>query len=236
MDTGTNDPQLQPSLPQRGWFARTDAEFRRELLALSRPHTYAAGAVIYQAGDLRGDFFVVRAGVVLLHSRFAHADAILLHMVHPGDSFGSTPALLSHARVATASARTPVQVLRIAGDDLRALLTRRPEWMVELGRDLLHYCEVAMQAAGDLLIRDTAARCAAVLLRLGGRRWAEDAEANQPSHVPASQAEIAMMANVSRNTLNEVLRAFTEQGIVALEYRSVLLKDPAHLRKIADGH
>lgn len=235
MNKRTSDPRLEHSVPQRGWLARTDAEFRRELLALSRPCAYAAGAVIYQAGDLRGDFFVVRAGVVLLHSRFAHPDAILLHMVHPGDSFGSTPALLAQGRVATASARTPVQLARIAGDDLRALIKRRPEWMAELGRDLLHYCEVAMQAAGDLLIRDTAARCAAVLLRLGGRRWAQDEEADQPSHVPASQSEIAMMANVARNTLSEVLRVFTERGIVALEYRSVLLKNPGHLRKIADG-
>lgn len=235
MNNRTSDPRSPQALPQRGWLARTDAEFRRELLALARPDRYAAGAVIYQAGDLRGDFFVVRAGVVLLHSRFAHPDAILLHMVHPGDSFGSTPALLAHARVATASARTPVQVLRVAGDDLRGLIKCRPEWAGELGRDLLHHCEVAMQAAGDLLIRDTAARCAAVLLRLGGRRWAEDEQADQPSHVPASQSEIAMMVNVSRNTLNEVLRVFTERGIVALEYRSVLLKDPARLRKIADG-
>lgn len=44
-----------------------------------------------------------------------------------------------------------------------------------------------------------------------------------------------MMANVSRNTLNEVLRAFTGQGIAALACRSVLLEDPAGLRKIAVG-
>ena len=235
MNVRTLDPALGRWLPQRGWLAKADADFRRELLALGRPRAYRAGAVIYRAGDPGGEFFVLAAGIVLLHSRFAHADAIFLHMVHPGECFGSAPVLAARARAATASARTPVEVLSIAGNDLRALLKHRPEWAVELGRDLLHYCEVAMQAAGDLLIRDTAARCAAVLLRLVGRRWAEEAEANQPSHVPAPQSEIAMMANVSRNTLNEVLRAFTERGIVALEYRSVLLKDPVRLRKIADG-
>jgi CRP-like cAMP-binding protein len=131
----THDPQVQDHLLQRSSLAKADPEFRQALLALAGPRSYATGAPIYHAGDTRRDFFLVAKGVVALHSRFTHPDATMLHMVHAGECFGSVPALFGHTRLATASARTPVEVLRVPGVDLQAMLQRRPEWFVELGRD-----------------------------------------------------------------------------------------------------
>ena len=233
--TKSSGATVESCLPIRGWFADCPPRFRREFLALGRPKFYAAGSVIYQADDVGQDVFGISSGVVTVQSKFTHPDAVLLHMLRPGDWFGIAPVLLKRSRVVTAVARTDVDLLRVPGDELRALFRRRPEWSVELGREPIYSMELAMQIATDLLIRDAAARCAAVLLRLAGRRSASATDADLPSEIPASQTEIAMLSNVSRNTFSRVVREFSSRRLVTLDYRSLTVNDPARLRDVADS-
>jgi CRP-like cAMP-binding protein len=92
-----------------------------------------------------------------------------------------------------------------------------------------------MQTANDLLIRNASARCAAVLLRLAGRRWPSGPDADLPSEIPASQTELAMLCNVSRNTFSRIVKEFTSRRLVTLSYRSLTVNDPARLRDVADA-
>ena len=120
-------PSVPASFPIRGWFADSHPQFQRELLALARPKSVGAGNVIYQAGEAGVDAFGVCSGVVTMQCRFAHADAVLLHLLWPGEWFGYVPVLVGQARRVTVIARTDVELLRVPGEELRALLRRRPE-------------------------------------------------------------------------------------------------------------
>jgi CRP-like cAMP-binding protein len=231
----TRGPSVPTGFPIRGWFADCHPRFRRDFLALARSKSYAVGSVIYQAGDVGQDVFGISSGVVTVQSKFTHPDAVLLHMLRPGDWFGTAPVLLKRSRVVTTVARTDVNLLRVPGDELRALLRRRPEWLAELGREPIYTMDLAMQIAADLLIRDASARCAAVLLRLAGRRWASGWDVDLPSEIPASQMELAMLSNVSRNTFSRVVREFSSRRLVTLDYRSLTVNDPARLRDVADS-
>ena len=233
--THSRGPNVSASFPVRGWFAKCDPEFRRALLPLGRPKFYAAGSVIYQAGEVGQDVFGIKSGVVILQSRLTHPDAMLVHMLRPGEWFGTVPVLLERSRRITAVARTDVDLLRVPGDELRALLRRRPEWIAEIGRDAVHYMDLGMQIAADLLIRDASARCAATLLRLAGRRWTSGPDADLPSEIPASQTELAMLCNLSRNTFSRVVKEFSSRRLVTLNYRSLTVNNPARLRVVADA-
>ncbi len=234
MDAARSAVQI-PAFPVFGWFGNSPPEFRREVLALARPRSHPAGTVFYQAGDRGPDVHGVVTGVVTLQGRFTHPDAVLLHMVHPGEWFGTSPVLFDQTHLVTATARTDVEVLRIPGDELRTLLRRRPEWFYEFAQDAVYSLDLAMQGAADLLIRDATARCAAVLLRLARRRWAHAPDGDTPGEIPASQTEIAMLCNVSRNTFSRVVNEFAAQGLLTTRYRSTTLHEPARLRTIANG-
>lgn len=228
-------PGVAASCPIRGWFAQSHPQFRSDIFALARPKSCAAGSVIYQAGDFGHDIFGISSGVVVLQGRLTHPDAVLMHLMRPGEWFGTVPALLEQSRRVTAVARTDVDLLRVPGDELLALLRRRPEWFAELGRDAVYQMDLAMQIAVDLMIRHAPARCAAVLLRLASRRWAWGADADLPSEIPASQDELAMHCNVSRNTFSRVVKGFASRGLVTLNYRTLTVDDPARLRVVADS-
>lgn len=229
------DSSVQAGFPIRGWFAESLPEFRRDFLALARPKSYAAGSVIFQAGEPGLDVFGVHSGVVTLQSRLTHPDAVLLHMAWPGDWFGTWSVLLGKGRRISAIARTDVSLLRIPGADVRTLLRRRPQWHTELARDAVHGTDVAMQIAADLLIHNASARCAAVLLRLAGRRWISGPHADLPVEIPAAQDELAMLCNVSRATFSRVVKDLSSLGLLTLDYRSLTLNDPARLRDIANA-
>jgi CRP/FNR family transcriptional regulator, cyclic AMP receptor protein len=226
---------VQTRFPVRGWFADCHPRFRREFLALARLKTYAAGSVIYQADEVGQDVFGISSRVVTLQSKLTHPDAVLLHMLRPGAWFGTMPVLLERTRRVTAVARTDVNLLRVPGDELRALLRRRPGWFAELGRDVIYNLDLAMQIAADLLIRDASARCAAVLLRLADRRWVSGPEADLPSEISASQTELAMPCTLSRNTFSRIVREFASRSLVTLNYRTLTVSDPARLRVVADS-
>lgn len=231
----TRSPDVPTGFPIRGWLAECSEEFRREFLALARPKSFPAGTVLYQAGDVGRDLFGIRSGVVLVQCRFIHPDAVLLHMLRPGEWFGTLDWLAERSRRFSTVARTDVELLRVPGDEMQALLRRRPEGVAMLGRNAVYGLDLAMQCAADLLINDASARCAAGLLRLAGRRWPSDPEADLPSEIPASQAELAMLCNVSTKTLSRVLGEFAGDGLVTPGYKSLTVKDPARLRVVADG-
>lgn len=179
--------------------------------------------------------FGIRSGVVLVQCRFTHPDAVLLHMLRPGQWFGTLDGLAERSRRLSTVARTDVDVLRVPGDAMQALLRRRPEGVAKLGRNAVYGLDIAMQCAADLLIRDARARCAAALLRLAGQRWATGPEADLPTEIPASQKELAMLCTVSRNTFSRVVKEFASRRLVALGYRSLTVNDPARLRAVAEA-
>jgi len=223
-------------LPIRGWLAACGPQFRREFLALARPKSFPAGSVIYRAGDVGRDLFGIRSGVVLVECRFTHPDAVLLHMLRAGEWFGALDWVAERSRrFFSTVARTDVELLRVPGEEMQALLRRRPEGIVDLGRNAIWGMDLAMQCAADLLIKDASARCAAGLLRLAGARWASGPEADLPTEIPASQTELAMLCNVSRNTFSRIVKEFASRRLVTLGYKSLTVNDPARLRAVAEA-
>ena len=231
----THVPGVPGDFPIRGWLASCSPQFRREFLALARPKSVTAGSVMFRAGDIGRDLFGIVSGVVLLEARFTHPDAALLHMLRAGDWLGMLVWISERSpRFFSAVARTDVELLHVPASEMNALLKRHPEATAELFRSAIWAMEVALQCAADLLIKDASARCAAVLLRMAGRRWASDPQANLPSEIPASQAELAMLCNVSRKTFSRVVGEFSKLGLVTVGYKSLTVDDPAGLRLTAE--
>lgn len=232
----TGSQSVPAGFPIRGWLAECSDELRREFLELGRPKSFSAGGVLYRTDDAAAELFGIISGVVTVQCRFAHPDAVLLHLLWPGEWFGALDMLAGRTRRYTTVARTDVKLLRVPGDEMRALLQRRPEGVAKLGGNAVYGLDLAMQTAADLLIHDAAARCAAALLRLADRRWATGPHGDLPSEIPAaSQTELAMLCNVSRKTFSRVIGEFSRRGLVTVGYKSLTLHDPAQLRVVADS-
>ena len=164
----------------------------------------------------------------------ARADTPIMHFVRPVFWFGYVPILTSRPRRVAASAKSPVWLARIPQATVRALLTERPEWWRHLMQLSIIYGDVSQTIAADLLIRDSERRCAAVLLRLGGHRFAGPND-QEPVEVAVTQDELAGAANLSRNSVGTMLRRLAARGLVEPGYRGMTIRAPQALRAFVDG-
>jgi len=232
-DAGSNE--VRSAIPVSGWFAKCSPGLREKILGVARPKSYSAGSLIFRAGDVGADVFGIVSGVIIVECRFTHSDATLIHMMWPGEWFGTLEVMIERRRRATMIARTDAELLRISGDDLLALLRRHPEDVFNLTHNAAYFLDVAMQCAADLLIPDASARCAATMLRLTGRRWAPGPQAALPVEIPAPQSELAMLCNLSRSSFSRVMREFSSRGLVTVNYRSLTVNDPLGLLGVVEN-
>jgi len=216
-----------------GWLSATPAEFQEAILSRCAWGRLEAGAPIQAGGEEAGELIGLARGIVAMRTILGRADTPIMHFVHPVFWFGYVPILTGQPRRIAASAKSPVWLARIPQATVRALLAERPEWWRHLMQLSIIYGDVSQTVAADLLIRDSERRCAAVLLRLGGRRFAGPGD-TEPVEVSITQSEFAGAANLSRNSVGTMLHRLRTRALIEPGYRGLTIRSPAALRAFVD--
>ena len=233
MDTA-NRAECIRVLCSRGWLSAVPRDFQQSILSRCKWRSFEAGSLVYHGGADDADVFGIVRGTVDFSTPFSTVDAPIVHVERAGFWFGVGPILSGLPRRVTATARGPALLAQVNVSSIKEMLVARPEWWRHLASLALDYGDSAANIAADLMIRDSTRRCVAVLLRVCGARFS-DPPAGEPADAVLSQEELAAMANVSRNTLGEVLRKLQERGLIELGYRAIVVRRPAALRKIVNA-
>jgi CRP-like cAMP-binding protein len=222
-------------LATRDWLSTTSVEFQRAFLAPSTWHRLEPGEPIQTAGPVENGAMVgLASGIVEFRSVLGRADTPIMHFARPVFWFGYRPIVMrQRAHKVEATAKTIVHLARVPHADINRLLAERPEWWPYFLQPAFFFADIALNLAADLLIRDSERRCAAVLLRLGGRRFlAPDDEA--PVDVLITQDELAGAANLSRNSAGAILKRLAKLGLVEIGYRGKIVCYPPALRAFVE--
>lgn len=216
--------------PAPGWLDRQPADFQEAFRSIAEYQEYESGDKIWRVGQKVTAILGVIEGCVALNWTSAENRTQLLHLWWPGDWTGDAEFISGSHSFATQQARTDTKVVSVPHDKLRALLDEHPRWwssIAELGSE---HSVLASDAVMDLMVRDPVARCIAVLLRAGGGRIQSDA---QPAStvIPISQGELAIMANLHRNTVSHALKRLADEGLIKHEYRCIELMNISELRR-----
>ena len=221
------------TLKTSGWLSAAPVEFREALLSGCGWERLDQGASIQSGGEEEGELIGLAAGIVETRTILGRPDTPIMHFIYPVFWIGYLPFLSGQPRRLAASARTPVWIARISQAKVTALLAKQPEWQPHFMQLAIVYGDVAVNVAADLLIRDSERRCAAVLLRLSGRRFAGPDD-DEPIEVPVTQSELAGAANLSRNSAGTIVKKLKARGLIALGYRGMTVRAPAALRAFVE--
>ena len=221
-------------LKMRGWLSATPADFRDIILSGCSWEHLDAGSPIQSGGEAEGELIGLAAGIIETRTILGRADTPIMHFIHPVFWIGYLPMLSGQPRRLAASARTPVWIARIPQSNVTELLAKRPEWRAHFMQLAIVYGDVAVNVAADLLIRDSERRCAAVLLRLSGRRFSGPDDGPMVD-VPVTQGELAAASNLSRNSAGTIVQKLKARGLIALRYRGMTIRAPAALRAFVEG-
>jgi CRP-like cAMP-binding protein len=220
-------------LANEGWLSVTPVDFQQAILASCRWVRLEPRAPIQDGGEEMGELIGLAEGVVEVRTIFGRADTPIMHFLHPVFWFGYIPIISGTPRRHSGAARTPVLLACIPQTAVMAALARRPEWWRHFWQPALTYGDVCAAIAADLLIRDSERRCAAVLLRMAGRR-SPGPEDSKPAEAPITQEELAGASNLSRNSTGTILSRLAARGLIELGHRGKIVCYPAALRAFVE--
>jgi len=221
-------------LTRRGWLSRTPAVFQREIIGLCTLRPVASGQPVFVAGDDAADVFGIVRGHLDFLSRFSTSDGPVVHITHPGFWFGFAPLLTGTPRRFTVMARTEALLAMVRAKQLHGLLKAHPEWWRHLAVGISEDADIAAHASSDLMIPENERRVVAVLLRLCDCRFPPPF-GGPPQEIPLTQAELATLSNVSRNTLGSILRSLQDRELISIGYGKIRPVQPEKLRALVEA-
>jgi CRP-like cAMP-binding protein len=217
-----------------GWLTHAPPAFREQVLARCVLRTFAAGAPLYHVGDPPGGIYGLVSGGLAILIAPGERGPYFAHFARPGFWIGEAAAVTGQPRRVGVAATRSTCTLYWPLDAIHVLATADPLTWRWLALITIGHVDLAIGGADDLMIRQPAARCIAVLLRLAGRRVAQPAD-EPPAEVDVTQEDLAAMANLSRNAVGSILHGLAGEGLVRLDYRRITIVRPAELRRRLEG-
>jgi CRP/FNR family transcriptional regulator, cyclic AMP receptor protein len=216
-------------LRQGAWFKGMSIDLQDAIVANALLRKYETKQVLYREDRPSQGLYVVLQGQVLV-TRLVGYEEYLFHVGGPGFWFGEASALTGDQAAVTVTARTTVRALLLPRPALERILSERPHFykpFVELAARRLavairHWAE-STQLPPEEYLRVRLADFAA--------QWRDDGAAEEVIELALSQADLAKMLGVSRQTINVSLAHLQAQGLIEVSFRMVRILDPERLRE-----
>jgi len=207
-----------------GWLSRRPMRFREEIVGRSRLRSFAAGESLYNLGDGCAGMFGLISGQMLI--RLPPADTVG-SVANPGTWLGDATCFMREPRWVSLTAGSELHVLHLSQADFDEMI-RDAENCRHFAINTAESLAEAITVVANLTQPDSEVRVAQRLLTFMGVHNEARFQA-----LAMSQADLATMCGLSRQTLNKVLSGLEAQGIIALNYRRIEIIDVAALQDLA---
>lgn len=211
-------------MASHGWLSRRPMRFREEIVHRSRLKSFAAGESLYNAGDGHAGMFGLISGRMLI--RVPPADTIIT-VAHPGQWVGDATCFMREPRWVSLTAASTLQVLHLSQSHFDEMI-RDAENCRHFAINTAESLAEAITVVANLTQPDSEVRVAQRLLTLMGVH-----QEARFQGLTLSQADLATMCGLSRQTMSKVLAGLVARGIIALHYRGIEIADAAALRALA---
>ena len=212
-------------------FSALDRSSLLGLAAASRQRTYGRGQYLWYQGDPGDHLVVVGEGLVKVVLTSERGDEVVLVTLGPTETVGELAILDGSPRSASVVAVEPTTVVMLPRAAVLEAMASHPAVLDAVLRLLGQLVRRLTEQTGGLVFLDLAGRVAKVLLQLA-QRHARD-EQHTVLDVGLSQSDIAAMVGATRPAVNRILQLFASRGLISVDGRVIVLRDPAALRRRA---
>lgn len=189
----------------------------------------AANRVLFQKGDPAHGLYLLLTG----HAKLASTSTtdgkdLVLAILGPGDVFGEGALEESGTYKTTAITLTPCELLFLSRYDALASMRDNSGFVLKLVSAMAQRFLMATNLIEDLVFATLPTRLAKTLLVLGrtlGRPVAEGLRID--CHL--TQEELASMVGASRESINKLLAAWKNLGLLSMTRRCLILNRPDEL-------
>jgi CRP/FNR family transcriptional regulator, cyclic AMP receptor protein len=193
----------------------------RTIHGTSPSRRYAHGEVLVLQGEVRECLFLIRSGAVGLAVVLPTGREVVVAVLGPGDLFGEA-ALLERTSPVEARALGPAEVNPLPVAALEAVLDRHPGAASELLRLLASRLHRTAASLEEALAHDVSTRVSNRLRDLAAAHGVIDRDGVRLG-LPLTQEELGRMVGASRETVNRVLAALADRGLIRCEGRTYVI-------------
>lgn len=226
-----NEPPNEAYIRDLPLLARLPDEDLKALASRGRVRRFNAGATIFHEGDPGDAIYVVVDGRLRMSRISGSGTEATLAIIGAGDATGEMSLFDGRPRSATATAMQPTRVFVVSRDDFVNWVRERPAAALALLETLSLRLRRTNEIVTDLVFLDLPHRLAKHLLTLAASH-ADTANAKRP-RLQVTQAELASMLGVSRESVNKQLNQFARDGWITLSRGAVIIDDAEALRTFA---
>jgi CRP-like cAMP-binding protein len=229
MSEPMTDHAARSFLASTGMLAKFPVDFVEAVLGAGFVRRLDQGEALQTSADDNCGFWGMADGQAAYYPGQNSPGASLGSLVWPGEWGGFAP-LMGEARLGDCIATVPTTVLWVPLHRARQILESAPQWWRHIASIYAQWAARALLMQGDLQVRNSRARMAAVLLSVSNQRRVGE----EPRTLMLTQEEVGEIANLSRHPAGQILHEFQQAGLVRLGYRGLTIVSPAALREIAD--
>lgn len=212
-------------------FRELDPEQLASLAGLASLRRYDRGEILFRQDAPATGLHVVTRGQIEVY-RSAQGQRRQLHLFDPFAVVGEVPVFAGGPYPATAAAASPVaEALYLPRDQFLVLGRERPEILLRMLATLSTRLRVFLGRIESLASRPAPARLAGRLLELAREQGGVGLSAATVV-LPGSKASLAQTLGMTPETFSRLLRAWREDGLVAVEGRTIRLLRPEALAEI----
>lgn len=196
------------------------------LASRGQERTFKTGGIVFREGEPGDALFVVLDGRVRVSVLSPEGLEATLAFMDRGDCVGELALFDGGPRSATATAMQPTRTFVVTREDFATWLSSRPQAALALLETLSWRLRRTDEALADLCFLDLPQRLAKQLVRLS-------AQQNVAGKIQVTQAELAALLSVSRESVNKQLNHFARDGWISLGRGWVRVENLDALRTFA---
>jgi CRP/FNR family transcriptional regulator, cyclic AMP receptor protein len=213
------------------WFGGLPAELQVLILHRSIMLEYSKGDVIISEGTPAQGMFAVLEGQVRVMRGVGDAHDVLIHVGEVGFWFGDHGTMTGMPSIGSIVADSPVRVLLLPVSEFERIVEGEPRHFRAFAGLLFERYALLFRYMGEMHGLAAEEWLHTRLADLAAMRRG-NSPTNDPVSITMSQADLASMIGLSRQTLNALLTRLEAHGLIEVGYRSVRVLDEARLRNV----
>jgi CRP/FNR family transcriptional regulator/CRP/FNR family cyclic AMP-dependent transcriptional regulator len=191
--------------------------------------TFGKGMIIFHKGSPGETLYIIESGKVRIFILSESGQEISINIYGPGDVFGELALLNGLPRSAGAVVVEKTVTYTLHRDDFLGLLETCPRMAKSIIEVLSLRVRYTTEYAESLAFLDVCGRVAAKLLELADRYGVQTAGIE--IELRLTQAELASLVGATRESVNKVLGAFRDQGLIEVQGQRITILDRPGLKR-----
>ncbi len=189
--------------------------------------------VLFHKGEMGSELYGVLSGRLRISAAGPDGKGMVFTYADPGEIFGEISLIDSSPRSATVEAAEPSELMVLHRRELMPFLKQHPEVAIHMGQLVAARLRRVSEQVEDAYLLSLPARLARKVIALG-RVYGKETPKGVTLEIPLAQQEIGELIGATRESVNKILRRWSESELVEVDQKIITIRDLDGLQDVAD--